>query len=96
MMLTQLHELLDQGILSMCMLELRSLLWYVILDFWSYDKAILYDSSVELPECQGRFFVRSHMPFVGGVTLLGPDLFWTVYPRTQLGIKFMIWLKITR
>ena len=33
--------------------------------------------------CRGLFFVRSHVSFVGGVTLLGPDLFWGGQPRTR-------------
>ena len=31
----------------------------------------------------GAVFARSHVSFIGGVTLLGPDLFW----RVQLGIR---------
>ena len=43
------------------MSELRSPSWYVTLDFWGHDKAILYDSPAESPEGQGQFFARSHM-----------------------------------
>ena len=32
---------------------------------------------------RGQFFARSHVSFIGGVTLLGPDLFW----RVQLGTR---------
>ena len=32
---------------------------------------------------RGQFFARSHVSFIGGVTLLGPDLFWEVQSRTR-------------
>ena len=33
--------------------------------------------------CRGQFFVHSHVPFVRGVTLVSPDLFWRVQPGTR-------------
>ena len=31
----------------------------------------------------GAVFARSHMSFIGGMTLLCPDLCWVVQPETQ-------------
>ena len=51
-----------------------------VLEQIEYFKKILIVYDINC--CWGPFFVRSHVPFAGGVTLLSPDLFWGVQPET--------------